>query len=119
MIADTLRCRESEAARPRRACVHSHSEGNPFFVRTYLQSLHEQGVLTFDRSRAAWTWDLAEVQQAAIPDNVVDLVARRIATLSANTQALVRAAACIGGRFDLHLLARIVGAEPAVALAGL
>jgi predicted ATPase/signal transduction histidine kinase/tRNA A-37 threonylcarbamoyl transferase component Bud32 len=118
MIADTLRCSEAEAA-GLAELVHGRSEGNPFFVRTYLQSLHEQGVLQFDRSRAAWTWDLARALQATIPDDVVDLVARRIATLPANTQSLVRTAACIGGRFDLHLLARIAGQAPDDTLAGL
>ena len=118
LIADTLRCSPAEAD-GLAALVHGRSEGNPFFVRTYLQSLHEQNVLTFDRERGVWTWDLARVEQAAIPDDVVDLVARRIATLPDATQTLVRAAACIGGRFDLHLLARIADRTPSDTLAGL
>ena len=63
MIADTLRCSPVEAD-GLAALVHGRSEGNPFFVRTYLQSLHEQNVLTFDRERGVWTWDLARVEQA-------------------------------------------------------
>ncbi len=118
MIADTLRCSEAEAE-GLAGLVHGRSEGNPFFVRTYLQSLYEQGVLRFDHARAVWAWDMARVEQAAIPEDVVDLVARRIATLPATTQALVRAAACIGARFDLHLLARIVDESPSAALARL
>ncbi len=118
LIGDTLRCGDEPAA-ALAGLIHRRSEGNPFFVRTYLQSLHDQGVLQFDPARGGWAWQHARVLQATIPEDVVDLVARRIAGLAANTQSSLLAAACIGARFELHLLAQITGQTPAAALAAL
>jgi signal transduction histidine kinase len=116
MIADSLRCDHAAAAALARV-VHDRSEGNPLFVRTYLQSLHDQGVLRLDPERGAWTWTAEDLASAALPDDVVELVAGRIAHLPPRAQALLRIAACCGNRFDLHLLARIDHAAPATALA--
>ena len=118
LIADSLRC-DAAAADGLAALVHDRSEGNPLFVRTYLQSLHDQGALHLDRERGAWTWTAARIDRAALPDDVVELVARRIAHLPPPTQALLRVAACCGNRFDVQLLARIEARSPTAALAGL
>ncbi|MBK7830047.1 ATP-binding sensor histidine kinase [Nannocystis sp.] len=118
IIADTLHCGPDDAA-ALAALIHDRSEGNPMFVRTYLQSLHDQGVLTLDRSCGAWTWTAARLSQAALPDDVVDLVTRRISELPPRARDLLRVAACCGGRFDLHLVARIEGAATPGVLADL
>ena len=118
IIADTLRCAPEDAA-PLAALIHDRSEGNPMFVRTYLQSLHDQGVLRLDRSSGAWTWTAARLEQAALPDDVVDLVARRLSDLPPRARQLLRLAACCGGRFDLHLVARIDNVATAEVLADL
>ncbi|MBL9104203.1 MAG: AAA family ATPase [Myxococcales bacterium] len=118
IVADSLRCGEAEAE-GLAAIVHDRSEGNPLFVRTILQSLHDQGALVLDPERGAWAWTAEGIERAALPERVVDLVARRIAHLPGDTQALLRQAACCGNRFDVHLLARIAGRSSAEVVSGL
>jgi predicted ATPase/transcriptional regulator with GAF, ATPase, and Fis domain len=79
--------------------------GNPFFATQFLKSLHGEGLITFDHSRRAWTFDLGRIQHARITDNVVDLMTRKLRLLAEPTQEAVTLAACIGSRFSLAMLA--------------
>ena len=81
--------------------------GNPFFLRQFLHALSEDGLLTWDVTRRVWTWDLENIQQREMTDNVVELMTRKIQTLPQETQQVVTLAACVGNQFDLHTLAMV------------
>ena len=120
LIADTLRSGE-EATRSLSALVMAKTGGNPFFVRQFLRTLSETGLLAFEPGVARWVWDVARIEQEQITDNVVELVAARIHSLDAQAQRLVQLAACIGNRFDLRTLSIVSGTgerETAFGLAG-
>lgn len=118
ILADALH-RALPEVRDLAEVIHHRSEGNPFFVRTYLKSLHDQGIFEFDRKRGEWTWKMARIEAAAIPEGVVDLVLRGVTALSSETQLLLQTAACVGSRFEMHLLATIAETTPAETLAQL
>ncbi|WP_019500246.1 PAS domain S-box protein [Pseudanabaena sp. PCC 6802] len=96
------------------------SAGNPFFLTQLLKSLYEDGSIWFeapllchplpgeDNNGGGWQWDLEQIQQRDIADNVVELMIGKITKLSEPTQRILRLAACIGNLFDLQTLA-IVG----------
>ncbi len=120
LIADTLRI-PAETAAPLASLVTAKTQGNPFFVRQFLRLLEEKKLLAFDASAARWTWQVDRIEQEPITDNVADLVTERIGRLAAETQRLLRLAACIGNQFDLETLAVVSGGSPretAAALAG-
>ena len=118
MVAATLRSSDEEV-RPLAALIHRQSEGNPFFVRSLLETLHEQSVLTFDDTRGAWTWEMSAVNATSLPENVIALVTQRIRRLGANARDLLRIAAGIGGQFELNLLGGLAGTSTSDTLAGL
>src|SRR5262249_3515558 len=68
----------------------------------------------YDRHR--WTYDMDTIATAAITDNVIDLMSRRLQRLPQRTQRAITLAACVGHRFDLHTLA-IVSEQPLEATA--
>ena len=118
LLADALRVPAAESGLLSRL-VTAKTRGNPFFVRQFLGTLHDRGLLAFDPPQARWCWDVAKIGEEQITDNVVDLVADRIASLDPRAQRLVQLAACIGNRFDLETLSIVSGMSARETAAGL
>ena len=111
VIVDTLKCPPGKAA-PLAALVLSKTNGNPFFLNEFLQSLYSKSLLTFDIHSHSWHWDTAYIQAQDITDNVVELLSDKIFNLEEETKEILKLAACIGNRFDLHTLSIISEKSP-------
>jgi predicted ATPase/class 3 adenylate cyclase len=118
LVADTLRV-EARHAAPLSRLVFEKAQGNPFFVRELLRSLHEQGSIAFDPDRGRWAWDDVAVAAAGVGENVVDFLVGSLRRLPPETQEALELAACIGNTFDLATLALIAGKTPAETAAAL
>jgi predicted ATPase len=75
------------------------TQGNPFFLTQLLKSLYQDGLLRFDFDQGRWQWDMAVLQGIEITENVVELMVNQIQKLSAETQQVLKLAACIGDKF--------------------
>jgi hypothetical protein len=69
--------------------------GNPFFIRQLAGHLDETGA--------------PDLASAGIPENVKDVIYRRLGMLPTSAQAALRAASVVGHRFDVRLLADVIG----------
>ena len=107
LVQDALHA-DSANAEPLASLVLAKTEGNPFFVRQFLQALRDADLLTFDYGANRWVYRLEAVAAAGMTDNVVDLMARKIRRLPAATQRVLTLASCIGSRFDLDTLAVVI-----------
>ena len=117
LLADALRTQpESSELQELAAWLHNKTGGNAFFLRELLTHFWEQRLITFDTSTHAFTWDLQGLQQAAVPDQVVELLATKIATLSADEAQLLRIAACMGDTCSLDELQQLSDHAPAKTL---
>jgi predicted ATPase len=105
LITATLRC-APEHSRPLAELVYTKASGNPFFVRAFLTSLAEEHLLSFTPG-AGWAWEMDQIRQLEMTENVVDLMIRKLSRLPQATQEVLTLAACIGNRFDLGTLATI------------
>ncbi len=85
------------------------TQGNAFFLVQLLNDLYEKSVITFDRKSQHWIWQQSEIESIKIADNVVSLMTEKISSLPKDTQQALTHAACIGDRFDLATLSRILG----------
>jgi histidine kinase len=108
-LADALRCDEA-TARPLGALIHAKTNGNPFFTLELVRSLHQDGLLAFDRG--LWRWDLKQIEAVQITDNVIDLLVGKVQKLPEETQAVLKLASCIGSRFDSRTLATVYERSP-------
>ncbi|MCC3424442.1 MAG: AAA family ATPase [Microcoleus sp. PH2017_01_SCD_O_A] len=136
LVADTLSC-APEKSLPLGQLLFHKTGGNPFFIAQLLKSLYSQKMLQFkfvasensvDRAEphlsdfaeqipeqavkkckitGEWQWDIEQIQEIGITDNVVELMIDNIQKLSGNTQELLTLAACIGNKFDLAILSQI------------
>jgi class 3 adenylate cyclase len=91
--------------------IADRAAGNPFFVEEIVRELAERGVLL---GRAGAYVSTSEVADVSVPATLQATIAARIDRLPAEAKRTLSAAAVIGSRFDLDLLA-VLGVEPAVA----
>ncbi|MEG3940114.1 AAA family ATPase [Microcoleus sp. S36b_A3] len=104
LIADTLHC-ELEKALPLAEIVFNKTAGNPFFVTQILKTFYQENLLSFDPNAGNWPWDIQQIKQVQITDNVVELMVDKIEELPSFTQNVLKVAACIGNTFTLNDLA--------------
>jgi class 3 adenylate cyclase/tetratricopeptide (TPR) repeat protein len=81
--------------------VYQETEGNPFFVREVLRHLAETGAV--ERHEGGWTTRLP-VDELGIPEGVREVVGRRLARLSDDTNHILRIAAVVGPEFELSVV---------------
>ena len=103
LIADSLRCTQEHAG-PLAELVHEKTTGNPFFAIQFLSALFEEGLLTFDHVDKRWSWDLTRIRAKGYTDNVVDLMVRKLARLSPETQNALTQLACLGNSAEFTML---------------
>ena len=103
LIKETLKC-STECSQPLAKLLNNKTKGNPFFLTQLLQSLYKDNFLYFDRSEMCWKWNIEEIKEIDITDNVVDLMIAKIEKLDDDTQKILKLAACIGNRFNLEIL---------------
>ncbi len=104
LVADTLSC-SLALATPLTELVLSKTKGNPFFSTQFLKALHQDQLITFNFDGGYWECDIAQVRAIALTDDVVEFMAIQLQKLSAETQEVLKLAACVGNQFDLATLA--------------
>ena len=130
-VADTLNC-APEKSLSLAELLFQKTAGNPFFLTQLLKSLYSKKLLQFkfvpseqsieppqtnlydlDRvvkkyqTTGEWQWDIEQIQEIGITDNVIELMIDNIHNLPENTQKMLKLAACIGNKFDLGILSKI------------
>ncbi|MBL4706526.1 MAG: AAA family ATPase, partial [Flavobacteriales bacterium] len=91
--------------------VFKKTLGNPFFLTQFLRSLYEEELLSFDFETKKWIWELDQIQQKNISDDVVELLAAKVSKLSALSQEVLQLASCIGDTFSFNLLSLLFGRD--------
>jgi predicted ATPase len=76
-VADTLHCSLQQAL-PLTQAVYQKTKGNPFFATQFLKALHEDKLIHFNPEEGFWQCDLAQVKLAAVSEDVVEFVSKRL-----------------------------------------
>lgn len=92
--------------------VHGRTLGNPFFVKTLLESLHAEGSLRFDVIDGTWRWIAPVGRPGEGYDDIVGLFVRKISALPESCRALLTVASCVGHRFETATLALVADRSP-------
>ncbi|MEH6822404.1 MAG: hypothetical protein V7629_00645 [Motiliproteus sp.] len=109
LVADTLGCEPRQCATLAQICLQKTS-GNLLFLKQFLLSPHENGLIYFRAHR--WHWDEAGILSQQMTDNVVDLLLHKIQRLTPRSRRATQLAACIGSTFDLRTLALVLERSP-------
>ncbi len=101
--------------------LSTRSNGNVFFALEMLKSLFENGVL--EVRNGDWHTALDEItndySELEVPPRVTQLIARRFARLTENTQRLLSVASVIGANFEPKLLASLTELSQIAAIEAL
>ncbi len=112
LLSDTLGTTSEETAALAELLL-AKTQGNPFFARELLKKLHADGLLrpapAGADAGARFTWELRQIRSVEITDNVVDLMASKLAHFPHSTRRALQLAGAAGNRFDLRSLARASG----------
>jgi DNA-binding SARP family transcriptional activator/tetratricopeptide (TPR) repeat protein len=82
--------------------LYRETEGNPFFIEEMVRHLDDSGVNSAEAGAH-------ELESVGLPDDVRDVIGRRLARLDAGSMEWLRVAAVIGRDFDSALLERVLG----------
>ncbi|MDJ1180435.1 AAA family ATPase [Roseofilum sp. BLCC_M91] len=103
LIADTLND-PLDKVQPLTDLVYQNAQGNPFFTTQFIKGLYNENLIDFDEKSGDWTWNISEIYNRALPDDVVIFLARRLQKFPQETQDTLKLAACIGNQFNLDNL---------------
>jgi predicted ATPase/signal transduction histidine kinase/CheY-like chemotaxis protein len=106
LIVDALHC-DTEKAQELAALIHSKTNGNPFFIKEFMRRLYHKDALLLDPSQGTWNWDMENIRQMDITDNVVEFMTEKIALLPERVQNTLMLASCFGSHFNLCELVTI------------
>ncbi|MEH2264288.1 trifunctional serine/threonine-protein kinase/ATP-binding protein/sensor histidine kinase [Nostoc sp.] len=104
LVADTLKCSQ-DLASPLSQLVFKKTQGNPFFSIQFLKALHQEQLINFNYESGYWQCDIAQANQQAVTDDIVEFMALQLEKLPLTTQNILKLASCIGNQFDLATLA--------------
>jgi predicted ATPase/DNA-binding SARP family transcriptional activator len=89
--------------------VYGETDGNPFFAWELMRHLIDTGAVTRDDA-GRWTVQ-ADLDPAALPDSVREVIGRRVARLGDDVQQTLTLAAVLGREFELELLTHALDAD--------
>ncbi|BDA72311.1 multi-sensor signal transduction multi-kinase [Calothrix sp. PCC 7716] len=110
LVRDTLNC-SFESAAALTKLIYQKTQGNPFFSHQFFKSLHEDGLISFNKDEydlhksGGWKCNFSIIKELAFTNNVVEFMALKLQKLPFATQSALKLAACIGNQFDLTSLA--------------
>jgi len=107
LCRETLHPVNEDDTAPLAGVIMDKTDGNPFFVHEFFRMTHEEAHLAFDLQTRSWRWNLEDISELGVMENVADLIAAKILKLEPRTREGLKLAAIIGHRFDLETLAAV------------
>lgn len=104
MVAAAAGHRLAEPGLALARALQRETEGSPFFIGEILRHLTESGAIVQDGQRWNFSGNIADL---AIPQGVREVIGRRLARMSEDTNKVLSLASVIGRQFDVELLTRI------------
>ncbi|MFK7971727.1 MAG: AAA family ATPase [Bacteroidia bacterium] len=89
------------------------TQGNPFFTKQTLLSIHERGLISYDPLSSKWIWNRDGIREMHVTDNVVTLMAEKISVLTPDTSESLEMGSILGETFTLSALQHMTGKDPA------
>jgi PAS domain S-box-containing protein len=105
LVGDALD-RNPEESRELAETIGDKTGSNPLFALRYLSTLKDQKLISSsDDSR--WIWDIENIREQTIADNIAHLMGRQLLRLDRDTRDALATLACIGFSGSLALLAQV------------
>ena len=84
--------------------ICAKTDGNPFFVETFLSLMADRGAIQYSLREKRWTYDIDAILAEEISKNVLDLILAKISGLSRDCQIALEVASCFGAQVDIRII---------------
>ncbi|UVI30663.1 AAA family ATPase [Paenibacillus spongiae] len=108
LLGDSMRC-DAAATDELTPVLLAKTEGNPFFLKRFLQDLVDEKHIAFDDSTRSWKWNLASITEMNVADNAAAYISDKMKHLPERTVHVLGRAAFFGSQFQLDMLFPIAG----------
>jgi len=96
LVSDTLHL-SPRITQPLSSVLHHKTRGNPFFLKQLIeQSLKDKGFIYFNLSQPRWDFDLEEIMELEISDDVLSLLIEDLQGLPGDLLLGLKVASCLG-----------------------
>lgn len=85
------------------------TEGNPLFLRQFLQDLLERKLISYDERSRVWKWDVLHIADLSVHENVAATLTHSLKKLPSEMVNILGRAALFGNQFDLKTLSIVTG----------
>ncbi|WP_004472857.1 trifunctional serine/threonine-protein kinase/ATP-binding protein/SpoIIE family protein phosphatase [Leptospira santarosai] len=117
-VTDSLDLKEEDAEKLTEI-LYQKTNGNPFFLNQFFNTLYTESFIRYQRSSGIWSLDWDQIIKKTVTENVLDLLTEEITRLPEDTQKFLKVAACVGNLFDLGTLYRYFLDSPEIVETGI
>lgn len=84
------------------------TNGNPLFIKEAFRSLQQDNTIYLDFDSKQWKFDIQKFNQVALNSELLLFLENKLANLQKDTLHVLQIAACLGAKFDFHILRKLV-----------
>ena len=84
--------------------VQRKTEGNPFHMITFMHSLVNDSILSYNLSEDRWIWDIEAVKSTQIDKTVLELLSIKLSQLPDDIVDALKVISCIGPKVDKTII---------------
>ncbi|WP_340005685.1 AAA family ATPase [Paenibacillus sp. FSL K6-0276] len=106
LLLDVMRYEAADLDELARVLLHK-TDGNPLFIKQFLQDLIDDQRVEFDEDLRSWKWDLQRITELNVPDNAAAYLSSKLQQFPDQTVYALSRAALLGSIFDVGTLAEI------------
>ena len=89
--------------------VYRRTLGNGLFAVKFLSNLADRDLLSLNVQTLSWTWQIEQLQaETDISENVLDLLSRKLKTLSKEVLSILIVASCLNSTLEYGVLHKVV-----------
>ncbi|MEK4353853.1 AAA family ATPase [Paenibacillus sp. FSL R5-0475] len=107
LLLDVMRYEAADLDELARVLLHK-TDGNPLFIKQFLQDLIDDQRVEFDEDLRSWKWDLQRITELNVPDNAAAYLSSKLQQFPDQTVYALSRAALMGSIFDVGTLAEIM-----------
>ncbi len=89
--------------------VFEKTQGNPFFLNSFFEDVYTKKLLFIDGKHQLWDWNLEEISQLHVADDLAGMIVDKLKLLDANCYRILQLASFFGNRLNLKSLAKLEG----------